>query len=105
MQAKKFLRLDQTIVAYSYLIYLDSKINSIYKSLNKKDSEIYIDRIQQTIQDQKERALFKWSVEGFEVCSFADASLHGEKNVVGLIQEINPKSYVLKTAYKYSIYF
>ncbi|XP_062591853.1 protein hobbit-like [Saccostrea cucullata] len=86
--------LDQKIQeTRSRVIIPADKLQELYASLAKKNSEIYIQRSHQLYaQTPMRRKLFTWAMEDIEILALADLSFHGKENVVKHLREIDKDS-------------
>ncbi|XP_048751983.2 protein hobbit-like isoform X2 [Ostrea edulis] len=86
--------LDQKIQeSRSRVIIPADKLQELYASLDKKSSEIYIQRSRQLYQQTlMRRRLFTWTMEDLEIIALADLSFHGKDNVVKHMKEIDTDS-------------
>lgn len=72
-----------------------SKIEELYKSLRRKNAEIYIQRSKQMSKQSPARTrLLAWSLKDIRVISLADPSIHGAENVVRVMTEVDPDRYL-----------
>ncbi|KAK0427704.1 hypothetical protein QR680_010380 [Steinernema hermaphroditum] len=67
-----------------------AKETELFEALKLRNAKIYVERARQLRATRSE--LFIWDVKDVEFRAFADSTLHGEKNVIRLIQEFNPES-------------
>ncbi|PNF40865.1 hypothetical protein B7P43_G15929 [Cryptotermes secundus] len=70
-----------------------AKVEELYASLNKCNTEIYVQRSKQMCRAAPARTrLFAWLINDVEILSLADPSVHGAENAVKTMTEIDPDS-------------
>ena len=67
------------------------KVEAAYESLQKKKTDVYIQRAHQlyTVAPQR-TSLFLWSLDDVSIVALADPSYHGYDNIVQVMREIDP---------------
>uniref|UniRef100_A0A183BLI9 Fmp27_GFWDK domain-containing protein n=1 Tax=Globodera pallida TaxID=36090 RepID=A0A183BLI9_GLOPA len=72
----------------------NTKVDALYRSLVKKDGQLYVERIRKVRQQlQERRPLFQWTLDDVEVRAVADPTLHGRDSVLTCIRNFNPESH------------
>lgn len=70
--------------------FLETKVDELYASLQKRNSDIYIQRSRQLYSSKPSRTnLFNWKLSDVEIKALADVSFHGEENVIRNMQTMN----------------
>ncbi|TKR63389.1 hypothetical protein L596_027227 [Steinernema carpocapsae] len=67
-----------------------AKEAELYEALMLRNAKIYVNRARQLRANRT--ALFVWDVKNVELRAYADTSLHGEKNVIRMIQQFNAEA-------------
>lgn len=68
-------------------------LESLYASLIKKNSEIYIQRSKKLYESGPTRTrLFAWIMTDLEIMAMADKTIHGTDNVTHIMKEIDSES-------------
>jgi hypothetical protein len=68
------------------------KVEELYASLSKCNTEIYVQRSKQMCRAAPARTrLFAWLINDVEILSLADPSVHGAENAVKTMTEIDPE--------------
>ena len=68
-------------------------MKELFESLDKKSSDIYIQRSRLLYTNQPMRTkLFTWLMEDVEIIAYADMSFHGTENAVKHLKDIDPQT-------------
>ncbi|XP_065335800.1 protein hobbit [Cloeon dipterum] len=90
---KKMLAAKVEELQKNILHFPSGKVEELYKGLNKKNAEIYIQRSKQISQSGPPRTrLFAWTMQELEVLALADPSVHGTDRVLHVMAEIDRDS-------------
>ncbi|KOC61463.1 UPF0378 protein KIAA0100 [Habropoda laboriosa] len=77
----------------AHLLLPQGKVEELYASLNKKNSEIYVQRWKQMQRAGPARTrLFAWSMLDIEILALADPSIDGTENATKAVREMDAET-------------
>ncbi|PSN37005.1 hypothetical protein C0J52_14236, partial [Blattella germanica] len=93
LKRQKMLDAKVAELCKAHLLLPSGKVEELYASLSKRNTEIYVQRSKQMCRAAPARTrLFAWLMNDVEIMSLADPSIHGAENVVKNMTEIDPES-------------
>ncbi|KAJ9596917.1 hypothetical protein L9F63_012042, partial [Diploptera punctata] len=93
LKRQKMLDVKVAELCKAHLLLPAGKVEELYASLNKRNTEIYVQRSKQMCRAAPARTrLFAWLMNDVEIMSLADPSIHGAENAVNNMTEIDPDS-------------
>jgi len=96
LKRQKMLDVKVAELCKAHLLLPAGKVEELYASLSKRNTEIYVQRSKQMCRAAPARTrLFAWLINDVEILSLADPSIHGAENAVKVMMEIDPDRLVL----------
>ncbi|XP_069668639.1 protein hobbit isoform X2 [Periplaneta americana] len=93
LKRQKMLDVKVAELCKAHLLLPAGKVEELYASLSKRNTEIYVQRSKQMCRAAPARTrLFAWLMNDVEILSLADPSIHGAENAVRIMTEIDPDS-------------
>ena len=87
---KLVIEIAHYFVVYFSVCFQASKIDELYAALDRKSSDVYVQRSQHLyVTSPQRRKLATWSMSDLEVLALADPTLHGRDNVVKHLRDID----------------
>lgn len=91
LKRQKMLDVKVAELCKAHLLLPAGKVEELYASLSKRNTEIYVQRSRQMCRAAPTRTrLFAWLMNDVEILSLADLSVHGAENAVNVMSEIDP---------------
>ncbi|XP_021942266.1 protein KIAA0100 isoform X3 [Zootermopsis nevadensis] len=93
LKRQKMLDVKVAELCKAHLLLPAGKVEELYASLSKRNTEIYVQRSRQMCRAAPARTrLFAWLMNDVEILTLADLSVHGAENVMNTMTEIDPDS-------------
>lgn len=91
LKRQKMLDVKVAELCKAHLLLPAGKVEELYASLSKRNTEIYVQRSRQMCRAAPARTrLFAWLMNDVEILTLADLSVHGAENVMNTMTEIDP---------------